>query len=64
MRMEAYFICGVGGVSNNFTFLPDSSTTYFVNGTDINGCQNTDSINVQVNAIPTILRVMIQPSVY
>ena len=43
-----------GGISNNFTFLPDSSTTYLVNGTDINGCQNTDSIYVQVNGIPTI----------
>ena len=43
-----------GGVSNNFTFVPDSTTTYFVNVTGVNGCQNSDSITVEINSIPTI----------
>ena len=43
-----------GGVSNNFSFVPDSTTMYSVNVTDGNGCQNTDSVLVQVNQIPSL----------
>ena len=43
-----------GGINNNSSFVPDSSQTFIVNGTDINGCENTDSILVQVNSLPTV----------
>ena len=43
-----------GGISNNSTFIPDSSQTYTVNVTDVNGCENTDSVLVQVNSLPTV----------
>lgn len=42
------------GVVNNQAFTPMSTTTYTVVGTDQNGCQNTDDVNVTVNPIPTI----------
>jgi gliding motility-associated-like protein len=43
-----------GGISNNSNFVPDSSTIYYVNVTDASGCQNTDSVLVQVNQIPNL----------
>ena len=43
-----------GGVTNNFSFVPDSTTLYSVNVTDGNGCQSSDSILVQVNQIPNL----------
>ena len=43
-----------GGINNNSSFVPDSSQTFIVNGTDINGCENTDSVLVQVNSLPTV----------
>lgn len=33
---------------------PTSTTTYTVTGTDINGCSNTSTISISVNALPTI----------
>jgi len=33
---------------------PAATTTYFVNGTDINGCQNTSSVVITINRLPTI----------
>lgn len=33
---------------------PTSNTTYDVIGTDANGCQNTDQINVVINSLPTL----------
>jgi hypothetical protein len=42
------------GVNNNTPFDIASSGTYTVNGTDINGCQNTASINMNVNMNPVI----------
>lgn len=35
------------------TATPTSTTTYTVTGTDANGCQNTDSVIVTVNPLPT-----------
>ena len=43
-----------GGISNNYSFIPDSSQTFTVNGTDNNGCENSDSVQVQVNSLPTV----------
>ncbi len=36
------------------TASPATGTSYTVTGTDINGCTNTNSVNVAVNAIPTV----------
>jgi len=43
-----------GGVTDNLAFVPVSTTTYTVTGTDANGCMNIDSINVQVNPNPSV----------
>ncbi|TWO30723.1 HYR domain-containing protein, partial [Seonamhaeicola sediminis] len=42
------------GITNNVAFSPTSTQTYTVTGTDANGCQNTDSITVTVNPLPTV----------
>lgn len=42
------------GVTNGVNFVPASTTTYTVTGTDANGCQNTDLVTVTVNPLPTI----------
>ncbi|MEO9532206.1 MAG: LamG-like jellyroll fold domain-containing protein [Crocinitomicaceae bacterium] len=33
---------------------PNGTTTYTVTGTDANGCQNTDMVDVTINALPTV----------
>ena len=43
-----------GGVTNGISFVPSSTTTYTVTGTDGNGCNNTASVNVIVNSLPTV----------
>ncbi|NUM51083.1 MAG: T9SS type A sorting domain-containing protein [Flavobacteriales bacterium] len=35
-------------VTNNIPFVPLATNTYTVTGTDVNGCENTDQITVQV----------------
>jgi gliding motility-associated-like protein len=42
------------GVTNGVAFIPGSSTTYTVTGTDANGCINTDQVLVTVNNLPTV----------
>jgi len=43
------------GVSNAVAFYPSIGiSTYTVTGTDVNGCQNTDNVDVTVNANPII----------
>jgi gliding motility-associated-like protein len=42
-----------GGVSDNVSFVPNSSTTYTVTGTDVNGCIDTATASVVVNTPPT-----------
>lgn len=44
------------GVVDNVAFNPSpGTTTYNVTGTDINGCKNTDAINVTVNSLPVVV---------
>ena len=42
------------GVSNGVSFNPTGNQTYVVTGTDANGCQNTDQVDLVVNPLPTI----------
>ena len=43
------------GITDGVTFTPALGTiTYTVTGTDVNGCQNTDQVNVTVNPLPTV----------
>ena len=41
-------------VINAITFIPTSTQTYRVTGTDINGCTNSDSLQVTVNDLPNV----------
>ena len=43
-----------GGVTDAMNFAPVVSETYTVTGTDANGCMNTASIMVTVNALPAV----------
>jgi gliding motility-associated-like protein len=43
-----------GGIVNGVPFIPLATTTYTVLGTNIYGCQNTDSMVVTVNLLPII----------
>ncbi len=38
------------GVVNNIAFTPTASNSYIVNGTDVNGCQDSDTVIVNVNS--------------
>lgn len=42
------------GVLNNVSFLPSTTVTYTVIGVDLNGCQNTDQLIVNVNQLPIV----------
>jgi hypothetical protein len=42
------------GVTNGQHFTPSATATYEVTGTDANGCENTASITIPVNALPVI----------
>ncbi len=46
------------GVMNNTPFDINSSGSYSVTGTDINGCQNSASINMTVNMNPVIFTIL------
>lgn len=43
------------------TIFPTLSGTYILSGTDINGCSNTDDIDITVNPLPTI-DLLVNPS--
>ncbi|MCG8573776.1 MAG: gliding motility-associated C-terminal domain-containing protein, partial [Flavobacteriales bacterium] len=44
-----------GGVTDGVAFTPDPGTiSYTVTGTDINGCENTATVDVTVNPLPTV----------
>jgi len=42
------------GVLDNVAFNPTTSKTYAVTGTDANGCKNTSTVSVTVNALPIV----------
>jgi len=43
-----------GGVTNNVAFTPGTTTTYFVTGTDANGCQGSAGKTVTVLNVPAL----------
>lgn len=42
------------GATNGVSFNPVSGQTYTVTGTDANGCQNTDQVDLAVNPLPAV----------
>ena len=40
---------------NNPIANPLTNTTYYVTGTDINGCSNNDSVSISIYNLPTII---------
>ncbi len=42
------------GIINGQSFIPSSTSTYTVIGTDLNGCQNSDQVTVSINPLPII----------
>ena len=42
------------GVTDGIAFIPNTTATYTVTGTDTNGCVNTDQVTVTVNSLPTV----------
>lgn len=42
------------GINDGTAFTPSTSLTYTVTGTDVNGCTNTDNVNVTVNSNPIV----------
>ena len=44
-----------GGVTNGVSFVPTTTTTYTVTGTDVNGCTNTATKTITVNALPILV---------
>jgi len=42
------------GVTDGVAFTATSTTIYTVTGTDGNGCQNTDQVTINVNALPAV----------
>ena len=42
------------GIINGQSFIPSSTLTYTVIGTDLNGCQNSDQVTVSINPLPII----------
>lgn len=43
-----------GGVTNGIAFMPISTTTYTVTGTNAAGCENTDAVTITVNPLPNV----------
>lgn len=43
------------GVTNGVSFIPSSTTTYSLTGTDLNGCSNMHTVAISLNAQPSIL---------
>lgn len=41
-------------IANGVAFAPNATTTYTLTGTDINGCSNSDEVEVVVNPMPTV----------
>lgn len=43
-----------GGATNGVSFVPASSGTYTVTGTDANGCSNTATTTITINSLPAV----------
>lgn len=43
-----------GGISNGVAFVPSATSTYAVTGKNGNNCEDTDSITIIVNPLPTV----------
>lgn len=43
-----------GGIINNSSFTPVSTSVYTVSGTDANGCKNTATVAITVNPLPVL----------
>ena len=41
-------------VSNNIAFTPTNTCLYVVTGTDVNGCQDLDTVDVTINSLPLV----------
>lgn len=52
-----------GGTASTETVMPSSTSTYTVTGTDANGCVNTATVSVTVNANPNVSATAATPSV-
>lgn len=50
------------GVTNNIAFSPSVTATYTVTGADLNGCINSDIIQVQVNTCTSLFESLYNPS--
>jgi len=44
-----------GGVTDGSSFIPTTTDTYTVTGTDANGCMNTATITITVNSLPMVM---------
>ena len=42
------------GITDGVHFIPLAANTYTVTGTDGNGCENTDQVDVTINPLPTV----------
>ncbi|NDB33853.1 MAG: T9SS C-terminal target domain-containing protein [Flavobacteriia bacterium] len=42
------------GISNGVSFIPNSTMTYTVTGTDANGCQDTAQVTLTVSPLPSV----------
>ena len=42
------------GIMDGVHFIPVAANTYTVTGTDGNGCENTDQVDVTLNSLPTV----------
>jgi len=49
------YLWNTGSTSQNIQVTPTTSTTYYVTVTDVNGCTDTDSVNVTVNPLPVAI---------
>lgn len=41
-------------ITNNVSFTPTSNLNYTVTGTDLNGCKNTDVVEIKLNPLPVL----------
>jgi hypothetical protein len=49
------------GRTNNVSFVPDTTTSYVVSGTDANGCVASDTVLLIVNPLPTLQTTVSNP---